>query len=166
MKILKATLPFMLALVFAIMACGTPSALPGTVAPGSTAQVPLTPVSAGPDTIHFVIGSENRAVMDDIVIPWFAQQKAPDGSYWKADYKVLGSVDQKILLQSGKVADANGVALTSCGPRTKPGLCRGTHHLLVDNPSPDFIRLSCLPGRPVVPLISWAGPERRFRWMT
>ncbi|MFZ1042846.1 MAG: VWA domain-containing protein [Anaerolineales bacterium] len=138
-KILKATLPFLLALVFAIIACGTPYTMPSTVAPGSIAQAALTPVSAGPDTVHFVIGSENRAVMDDIVIPWFAQQKAPDGSYWKADYKVLGSVDQKILLQSGKVSDANGVAFNVMWPANKTwSLIGDTHHLLVDNPSPAF----------------------------
>ena len=134
MKNLKVALFTISVFIFALSACGIQ---PGSQGLASTA--PGTNISAGKYTLHFVIGSENRAVMDDIVIPWFAQQKAPDGTNWKADYMVLGSVDQKILLQSGNVVDANGIAFNVIWPANKTwSLIGDTHHLLVDNPSPVF----------------------------
>src|SRR5271157_4090851 len=95
MRNLKVALFTMLVFIFVLGACGIQPGSQGLASPA-----PGTNVSAGKYTLHFVIGSENRAVMDDIVIPWFSQLKAPDGTNWMADYKVLGSVDQKILLQS------------------------------------------------------------------
>ena len=116
--------------------------------------------SEGPDRLHFVIGSENRAVMDDIVIPWFAQQQAPDGSNWSADYKVLGSVDQKILLQSGKMVDTSGVPFNVMWPANKTwSLIGDTHHLLVDNPSPVFYTPIVLawPAGGAIDQLGWTG---------
>ena len=63
-----------------------------------------TPAASGSKTIYFVIGSENEAVMKTIVQPRFS------GQGWTANYQKLGSVDQKIMLQFGTMADSNGVS--------------------------------------------------------
>lgn len=109
-------------------------------------------------TVHFLIGSENRAVMDKIVVPWFAQQKAPDGTNWHADYMVLGSVEQKNLLQSGSIVDSDGTPFNVVWPANKTwALIGDTHHLLVDNPNPVFYT-------PIV--LAWpvSSPIEKLNW--
>jgi ABC-type glycerol-3-phosphate transport system substrate-binding protein len=92
------SLLFLVLTVALLAACSTSSATPGT------SSIPLPPVSSGDQTLYFVMGSENEAVMQNIVQPWFKQQG------WTANYTKLGSVDQKILLQSGQMVDSRGVA--------------------------------------------------------
>src|SRR5262249_52344786 len=71
------------------------------------------PAASDAKTIYFVIGSENEAVMKNIVQPWFTSQG------WTANYQKLGSVDQKILLQSGKMADSSGTSYNVMWPANK-----------------------------------------------
>src|SRR5664279_1659199 len=84
----------------------TVTAACSSATPSSTTTFSTQGVSASSaaKTISFVIGSENEAVMKSIVQPWFTSQG------WTANYQKLGSVDQKILLQSGKMVDSNGAA--------------------------------------------------------
>ncbi len=103
----------------------------------------VTPVTGGDHSIYFVIGSENESVMQNIVQPWFSQQG------WTANYVKMGSVDQKIMLQSGEMVDTNGVAFNVMWPANKAwALIGDTHHLLVDNPNAVFYTPIVVAGRP------------------
>src|SRR5689334_19204044 len=87
---------FFLLIVMALTACAQN---PGPLSPDQ-----VTPQPTADKTMSFVIGSESEQFMLQVVQPWFQAQG------WQAPYVKLGSVDQKILLQSGKVVDQNGQA--------------------------------------------------------
>lgn len=69
---------FALALVLGLAACGGG----GAAAPSDR-------------TLRIVAGSEQRAVLDEIVVPWCKTQ------HYTCEYTLMGSVDQARLLQSG-----------------------------------------------------------------
>ncbi len=144
-KFFRLALFFLLAVLFVACSSATP---PSPVSPGQ-----LTPVSSGDKTIYFVIGSENEAVMKTIVQPWFS------GQGWTANYQKLGSVDQKILLQSGKMVDSNGTAFNVMWPANKAwALIGDTHHILVDNPNAVFYTPVVVAGRKAtMDQLGWSG---------
>jgi len=133
----------------------TVTAACSSATPSSTTTFSTQGVSASSaaKTISFVIGSENEAVMKSIVQPWFTSQG------WTANYQKLGSVDQKILLQSGKMVDSNGAAFNVMWPANKAwALIGDTHHLLVDNPNAVFYTPVVVAGRKaLMDQLGWSG---------
>ena len=147
---LAASLALIIAVACSPTAKPTAPAAPGQPSPASPG--PGAPSSAGSNTINFVIGSENDPVMRNIVQPWFSSQK------WTATYGILGSVDQKLLCETGKMVDNQGHAYNVMWPANKTwALICDEHKILVDNPSPAFYT-------PIV--IAWpaSGPIEALGW--
>ncbi len=129
------------------------SACSGTKVATLVTPAQITPQPTGDKTMYFGAGSESEQFMLKVSQPWFADTD------WEAPFAKIGSVDQKVLLQSGKVVDKNGQAYNVILPASQIWASLGdTHKLLVDNTQPAFYTPMVVAGRKsIMDGLKWTG---------